>query len=163
MKTWIKRTLIGSLATSLLLGGGLAAMAQRHHAGWDPAAMRARMIDRVADRLELDAGQRARLAHVGDVLHAQRTALMGDSDPRADLQSVMQGPSFDRTRAGALVQSRVAALQTGSPAVVDALADFYDSLNPAQQSKVREFMASRDGWHGGLHGHAGNRAAEPNG
>ena len=33
--------------------------------------------------------------------------------------------------------------------VVAALGDFYDSLNPAQQQKVREFLQKRRGWHRG--------------
>ena len=33
--------------------------------------------------------------------------------------------------------------------VVAALGDFYDSLNPAQQQKVREFMQHRGGWRRG--------------
>ena len=30
--------------------------------------------------------------------------------------------------------------------VVQAMADFYDSLNPDQQQKVRELMQRRKGW-----------------
>jgi Spy/CpxP family protein refolding chaperone len=30
--------------------------------------------------------------------------------------------------------------------VIAALADFYDSLNPEQQQKVRDRMAQRKGW-----------------
>jgi hypothetical protein len=37
-------------------------------------------------------------------------------------------------------------LQNKSPEVIAALADFYDSLNPAQQQKVRDFMEHRGGW-----------------
>jgi hypothetical protein len=32
--------------------------------------------------------------------------------------------------------------------VIAAMADFYDSLKPEQQAKVREFMARRGGRHG---------------
>jgi hypothetical protein len=30
--------------------------------------------------------------------------------------------------------------------VINALADFYDSLNPTQQAEVREMMQKRRGW-----------------
>ncbi|MDQ2780460.1 MAG: Spy/CpxP family protein refolding chaperone [Pseudomonadota bacterium] len=147
MKRWIKRTLVGGAVATLLFGGGLAAYAHRQHGDWNSAEMQARMVDRVGSKLDLDAAQRGRLATVGETLRAQRQALMAGSDPRTELQSLISGPSFDRARAGALASAKLTALQTGSPAVIDALADFYDSLNPKQQAQVREFMASR-GHHG---------------
>jgi protein CpxP len=33
-----------------------------------------------------------------------------------------------------------------SPEVINAMADFYDSLNPTQQAEVRERMGKRRGW-----------------
>ena len=149
MKTWIKRTLIGAVGASILFGG-LAAWAHRDGgAGWhrmghgDSAQMTQRLVDRVGSRLDLDAAQKARLASMAETIRAQRTALMGDTDPRAELQSLIAGPSFDRARAGALVANKIAALQTGSPVVLTAMADFYDGLNPAQQAQLRTFMATR--------------------
>lgn len=147
MNRWIKRTLIGGAAATLLFGGGLAAYAHRHQGSWNSAEMQARMVDRVGSKLELDATQRASLATVGDTLRTQRQALMAGNDPRAELQSLISGTRFDRARAGALASNKITALQTGAPAVIDAMANFYDSLNPQQQTQVREFMASR-GQHG---------------
>lgn len=147
MNRWIKRTLIGVTAGTLLLGGGLAAYAHRHHGEWNSAEMQARMVDRVGSKLDLNAAQRTQLATVGDTLRAQREALMAGSDPRAELQSLIGGARFDRARAGALASNKITTLQTGAPAMIDALANFYDSLNPQQQAQVREFTASR-GKHG---------------
>ena len=36
--------------------------------------------------------------------------------------------------------------KASSPDVIKALADFYDSLDPGQQQKVREMMQRRKGW-----------------
>jgi hypothetical protein len=54
------------------------------------------------------------------------------------------------------VTEKTSALQLKSPEVIAALGDFYDSLNPTQQQKVRDFMARhhgrgmmRHGEHGG--------------
>jgi Spy/CpxP family protein refolding chaperone len=71
------------------------------------------------------------------------------TNPSAELQSLMAGPTFDRNKASALIQDKVGAVNTKSPEVVAAMADFYDSLKPEQQSKVREFMAKRGRGHGG--------------
>lgn len=156
MKTWIKRSLI-AVAALALVGGGLAACGHRHHAGgWgamsdaDAAQMKAKMVDRVGSKLDLDAAQNAKLGTLADTLRAQRNALVGSSgNPRAELQALMAGPTFDRSKASALIEGKVAAINGQSPAVVTALADFYDSLKPDQQTKVREFMNQR--------GHRGGR------
>ncbi len=147
IKRWIKRTLFGLLGAGALLGG-FAAFAHGRH-GWHPmneqdaVAMQARMVDKVAQKLDLDANQKARLAVLGDRLREQRTALMGapGTDPRTEVQSLIAGPTFDRTKASLMVETKVSAVNAKSPAVITALADFYDSLRPEQQTKVREMMA----------------------
>jgi protein CpxP len=74
--------------------------------------------------------------------------MMGASkDPRADLKALVAGDKFDKTRAQALVTEKTAAISGKSPEVIAAMADFYDSLNPAQQQKVREFMDKRGRWY----------------
>jgi protein CpxP len=158
MKTWIKRTLIGLLGAGAIFGG-LAAWAHSHHGfGWramseqDASEMKARLVDRVGSKLDLDTAQKAKLGVLADKLREQRNALVGSAaDPRAELQGLIAGNTFDRARAGALVQDKLGAIQTKSPEVVAAMADFFDSLKPEQQAKVRDFMARRGHGHG--HGH----------
>lgn len=166
MKTWIRRTLIAALGTSLLVGGIAAWAGYRHH-GWqemsaaDIGQMKARMVDRVGSRLDLDAAQKAKLSNLADVMSAQRQTLMaGKTDPRTEFMSLMAGPSFDRTRASALIEAKVAAVQQGAPAMVNAAADFYDSLRPEQQLKAREFMAQRGHRHGDKDGKGHGRGED---
>ena len=150
MKTWIKRTLIGLFGATALFGG-LAAWAYNHHGhGWramseaDAAQMKTRMVDRIGSKLDLDAAQKAKLGVLADALRLQRNALVGTtSNPRADMQSLIAGSTFDRDKAKALINAKVGAVNTQSPAVVAAMADFYDSLKPEQQARVRDFLASR--------------------
>jgi periplasmic protein CpxP/Spy len=155
MKTWLKRTLIGVFGASVLFGG-LAACSHRPHHGHggyamsdeDAAKMKARMVEKVGSRLDLDEAQKAKLGVLADQLRAQRKALIGNgTDPRAELQSLVAGPTFDRAKAKSLVEAKTGAITAQSPEVIAAMADFYDSLKPEQQAKVREFMASRGrGW-----------------
>ena len=161
MKTWIKRTLIG-LAAAGVLFGGLAAWANKHHGhGWrtmseaDAAQMKARVVDRIGSKLDLDAAQKVKLGVLADSLRVQRNALVASidgkgTDPRAEVQGLIAGSTFDRTKAKALIDAKVGAVNTQSPAVLAAMADFYDSLKPEQQARVREFLASR--------GQRGNRS-----
>jgi periplasmic protein CpxP/Spy len=153
MKPWIKRTLIGLFGASILVGG-LTACGHRGHGGAmsaeQSAEFRGKMVERVSSKLDLNADQKQRLTVLADKLNEQRTALMGKTpDPRADIQALVAGEKFDRTRAQTLVQEKTAALNTKSPEVIAAMGDFYDSLNPTQQAKVREFMQKRGGWRRG--------------
>lgn len=151
MRPWIKKAFIGVFGASILLGG-LAACG--HHPGGysqmteaDSAKMRERMLERVGKELTLDDAQKQRLAVLADKLKEQRVALVGTTtDPRAEFQSLVAGPKFDREHAQSFVEAKTAAIRAKSPEVIAAAADFYDSLKPEQQQKVREFMSKRRGW-----------------
>jgi Spy/CpxP family protein refolding chaperone len=143
IKPWLRRTLIGLFGATVLFAG-IGAYAHREY-GWhgtaDPAQMKQQMVERIGSRLALNDAQKARLGVLADSLLAQRAALTEGADPKAEVQSLVTGPTFDRARAGALLSNKIAVLQTGGPAVLTAMADFYDGLDPAQQVKVREFLA----------------------
>ncbi len=155
MRPWIKRTLYGVFGATIVLGGLSACGHQKEGRGWqanaeESAKFRGKMIERVSSRLDLTAEQKTRLNVLADKLQEQRAALVGQTtDPRAEVQALVAGDKFDRTRAQNLVSGKTAALNTKSPEVIAAAADFYDSLNPAQQQKVRDFMQRRGGWRRG--------------
>jgi periplasmic protein CpxP/Spy len=153
MTSWIKRSLYGLLGATVALG--LTACGHHRHegGGWqmnaqDAGQFREHMIERVSSRLDLNQDQRRRLGVLFDKVHEQRTAFGGPGgDPRVQLQSLVSGDKFDRARAQALVAEKTGAVNAKSPEVIAALGDFYDSLNPAQQAKVRDFMQRRHrGW-----------------
>lgn len=155
MKPWLKRTLVGIFGASVLFGG-VAACSHRGYGshGWqamseeDASKFKARMVERVGGKLDLDAAQKDKLGAVADTLRRQRATLIGTTpDPRAELQALIAGASFDRARAESLVQSKTEALRSASPEVIASLGDFYDSLKPEQQAKVREYLTQgRRGW-----------------
>lgn len=152
MKIWLKRTLIGLFSASVLVGG-LTACGHREHrfgasmSAEDASQYRGKMVERVSSKLDLTAEQKQRLTVLADKLHEQRVALVGQTqDPRAEMKALVAGDKFDKARAQALVNEKTLALQSKSPEVLAALADFYDGLNPAQQQKVRDFMERRGHW-----------------
>jgi periplasmic protein CpxP/Spy len=149
MKTWIRRTLIGLFGTSVLLGG-IAACSHGggDHHGWrgmngaDAAQMQARLVDKAAAKLDLDAAQKARLTVLAERLRSQHQALTGGaSDPRAEWTALIAGPAFDRAKAQALLTAKTEAVRQNGPAVLEALADFYDGLRPEQQQQLRDLMS----------------------
>ncbi len=149
MKTWIKRTLIGAATATLLLGGLAACSHRHHHGGWSEERLtewRGKAVERIGSQLALDAGQKAKLELLANALMAQRQALRGPdsgTDPRAQFKALIAGDKFDRTAALGLLDQKTKAVQTQGPQVLQALADFYDSLNPQQQAQVREMLDKR--------------------
>ena len=99
------------------------------------------MVERIGGKLELDASQKQKLTALAEKLQAQREAMRGGSDPRSEFRALFAGDKLDQAGAARLVEEKTAALRSGSPEVIAAAADFFDHLNPAQQQKVRDFMA----------------------
>ncbi len=152
MKPWIKRTLIGLFGASIVVGGLGACGYRDHQHGMaiseeDSARFKQKMVERVAKELELDEQQKQRLATLGDRMREQRLALVGKTtDPRAEVQSLVANAQFDKARAQAIIEEKTNAIRSKAPQVIAAAADFFDSLSPAQQQKVRDFMQRRHGW-----------------
>ena len=151
MKSWIRRTLYGALGATVLAGSlaGCAGHRERWHEG-DGSAFRARMVERVGHKLDLDAAQKQKLEVLAQTLQAQRQAVRGPADPRAQFRALFAGDKLDQSGAHRLLDEKMNAVRMGSPEVIAAAADFFDHLRPAQQQQVRDFMARERRW--GRHG-----------
>jgi Spy/CpxP family protein refolding chaperone len=151
MKSWIKKSLFTVFGASIALGGLTACSSARpwHHdaSPEQMAQMQGKMVERIGSKLDLNAEQKQKLETLTDVLLAQRKAMAGVAgDPRSQVQALVAGERFDRSAAQSLLDEKTRAVQAGGPAVIAALGDFYDSLQPAQQQKVRDMMQRRRGW-----------------
>ena len=153
MRPWFKRSLFGfaGLALAAASLGGCANQRERDWHG-NSAEFRAKMVERVGSKLELDAQQKHKLAVLADKLQAQREAMRGGGDPRAQFRQLFAGSKLDQAGAARLVEEKTAVVKSGSPEVIAAAADFFDNLRPEQQQKVREFMERRGRGHWGRHG-----------
>ncbi|SFM96749.1 Spy/CpxP family protein refolding chaperone [Variovorax sp. OV329] len=146
MRPWFKRSLFGVAGLALVAAsmGGCA-----HQRDWhgDPAEFRAKMVERVGSKLDLDAAQKQKLGVLAEKLQAQREAMRAGSDPRAQFRQLFAGNKLDQAGAQRLVDEKTTAVKSGSPEVIAAAADFFDNLRPDQQQKVRDFMDRRGrGW-----------------
>jgi Spy/CpxP family protein refolding chaperone len=149
-----------ALAGATLMLGGLAACSHigPHHGDMsqmsaeDQARMRQHMSDRVSRELSLDDAQKQRLGVLFDKLAEQRKTVVGaETDPRAKVRTLLAGNTFDRAGAQQLVDQKTGAVRTAAPELITAFGDFYDSLKPEQQQKLRDWMDKRGGrrWFGG--------------
>ncbi|MGR4872171.1 Spy/CpxP family protein refolding chaperone [Variovorax sp. LARHSF232] len=153
MQSWIRRSLFG-VAGLALVAGTLGGCANYRERGWhgDSAEFRAKMVERVSSKLELDALQKQKLGVLADKLQAQREAMRAGSDPRAQFRQLFAGNKLDQAGAAKLIEEKTAAVKTGSPEVIAAAADFFDNLRPEQQQQVRDFMDRRGRGRWGRHG-----------
>ena len=154
MKSWIKKSLIGLASVTVLLGGLTACGGRGHHGeGWSAervSEVRAKVVDKISGKLALDQAQKQKLGVLADQIIASRSAFRGDAaDPRADFKALIAGEKFDRAAAQTMLEKKTEAIQGNAPQTINALADFYDSLNPEQQKQVREKLEKRGhGWWG---------------
>lgn len=155
MKTWIKRTLVAATSITVLLGG-LAACGHRgehRQGGWSEeriTEMRGKAIERISSKLELNAEQQQKLGVLADEMLAARKTVKGDSaHPRDAFKALIAGEKFDRSKAQELLDQKTQVVQGIAPRVIEAMANFYDSLTPAQQAQVRERMDKGRSWRKG--------------
>jgi len=154
MKPWIKRSLIALTSATVVIGGLTACGSRGDHArGWSDervTEMRGKAVEKISEKLELNAGQKAKLEVLADEMIASRKAMRGESgDVRKDLQALIATDKFDRSKAQQMLDKKTQALQGSGPKVLAAVGDFYDSLNPEQQKQVRERLERRGhGWWG---------------
>ena len=154
MKPWIKRSLIALTSATVVIGGLTACGTRGDHArGWSDervTEMRGKAVEKISSKLELNAGQKAKLEVLVDEMIASRKAMRGESgDVRTDIQALIAGDKFDRSKAQQMLDQKTRVLQGSGPKVLAAFGDFYDSLNPEQQKQVRERLERRGhGWWG---------------
>ncbi len=154
MKPWIKRSLIALTSATVVIGGLTACGSRGDHArGWSDervTEMRGKAVEKISDKLELNAGQKAKLEVLADEMVASRKAMRGESgDVRTELQALIAADKFDRSKAQQMLDQKTRALQGSGPKILAAFGDFYDSLNPEQQKQVRERLERRGhGWWG---------------
>jgi periplasmic protein CpxP/Spy len=155
MKLWTKRTLAALLGAAVVVGSLSACSGGRHGGQYgdkmseaDITARQSKMVEYASKKLDLNEAQKQRLSVLGDKLREQRTALMGKTEMRADVQSLVAAATMDKVKAQAMIEEKTTAIRSKSPEVIAAAADFFDSLNPAQQQQVRDLMQRRRGWGG---------------
>ena len=134
-----KRSLI-FLTGGALLAMGVVACNHGMHFG-TPEERSEWMVQKVTGELELDQTQQARLAAVKDEFLDMRRDMRSDREQtRADLLAMLQQPTLDRDKANAIVAQYVDKVNTRTPQIIDAVGDFYDSLNDDQRAELNGFI-----------------------
>jgi len=103
-----------------------------------------RMFEHVAKKLTLDAGQQDKLTAAKQAAVAYSEAMQENKKAmRESIAAIVAGDTMDQDLAQQHFNGKADVIQDESPAMVAALADFYDSLNAEQQAEVRKVLEKK--------------------
>lgn len=113
----------------------------RHHGQGDYAV---RHIEKLGKELDLNEAQTAKLNAVTETLRKNRETLRGKHDEaRKTALALLDQPKLDRQRALGLVQQVTRDMNDLAPETIAVMGEFYDSLTPPQQQKLRSELKER--------------------
>jgi protein CpxP len=113
----------------------------RHH---EPGDYAVRHIEKLGKELNLNEAQTAKLNAVTETLRKGRDTMRAKHDEKQkEVLALLDQPKLDRQRALGLVQQTTRDINDHAPEMIAAMGDFYDSLTPTQQQKLREEVKER--------------------
>lgn len=99
------------------------------------------IMRRLSRRLALSPGQRIHLLYLRERILLLHNEVCGGWDyQKGKLPGLLEGESINRKQALRLAGVPVAMVSDSLPTLVDAMADFYETLNPEQRARVREIV-----------------------
>lgn len=137
-------------AVLLVAGSSGAVYAFSKHGGWGMTAEeKVELIsDRVTRKLNLDDQQREKFAELAELVAVTLQEVKPGRDQHfAELDSLLQEPSFNQARALEMIQQKTQLVNEKAPLVISSLAVFLDSLSVEQKQQLQEFMQHRHEHH----------------
>ena len=102
------------------------------------------VVQKVSSELELNDTQQGRLAEVKDqFLDARRLMKANREQHRAEVLAMLSQPTFDRDKANAMVGQQIETVNTRAPVVIDAIGNFWESLDADQRAELRKFIEDK--------------------
>ena len=133
-------------AVLLVAGSSGAVYAFSKHGGWGMTAEeKVELIsDRVTRKLNLDDQQREKFAELAELVAVTLQEVKPGRDQHfAELDSLLQEPSFNQARALEMIKQKTQLVNEKAPLVISSLAVFLDSLSAEQKQQLQEFMQHR--------------------
>jgi Spy/CpxP family protein refolding chaperone len=128
----------------------VAGVAWAKHSGYCRGYDRmSHITERISRKLDLNDEQRDRLLGFAKGLRGLREhGRELRSGMREEVVDLLAAPQLDRERAAELVDRRIQAMVESKQRLIDAFADFSDSLEPEQRTRLVELMGERldRGW-----------------
>lgn len=130
-------TRIAIISSALVVAAGSLAACGYHHK--TPEERAEWMVEKVADRLDLNDTQKQKLDVVKIEMMKLRNEFKGEQEKtREQVLGIVSQTTLDQDTLLSMINARTQAVSNNAPQIVAALGDFYDNLNPEQQAEVRE-------------------------
>lgn len=102
------------------------------------------LTERLGRRLDLNDDQQGRLATFVQTLKGLRSEWQGQRAAMKErVSELLATAPLDRDQAQALIDERAQIVEDGKHALIDAFANFSDSLAPEQRSRLAELIGDR--------------------
>ena len=102
------------------------------------------VTERVSRKLDLNEGQSEKLQGVAEALRGLRTDWSGQRTRMTEeVQGLLAAPALDRAMVRGLLDERRHAMDQRVGEIVEAFADFSDTLAPEQRTRLAELIAKR--------------------
>jgi Spy/CpxP family protein refolding chaperone len=137
-----KRILILSTVGVVVLGAAFAVGASKSHSGWCGSHDGGqRKIDRIAEKLDLNETQKAKLQAVQESFQEVRLAM---SQARVqtfnEALDLISSETLDQSRVQSIVKRHQSIVEDFTPKVTAKIADFHAVLSQDQKSNAAEFL-----------------------
>jgi Spy/CpxP family protein refolding chaperone len=138
----LKTILITLAVLGVIAAAGMAWAKQSGYCS--PENRLQKITERVGRKLDLNDDQQGLLEALTKTLRDLRIERQGlRVAMKESLTELLSEPSLDRDRATALIDGRYEDMKDSKLALVDAFADFSDSLAPEQRSRLTDLITDR--------------------
>ena len=141
--------MITAAVLSVGLVGGVAAYSGSCNKGFghwrgDPEQRAEMIVERITDKLDLNAEQIAKLETLkNDLLSLRKEMRENRSKHREELMALITAPQLDRDKALFMLKEKTQTVEERAPQVIAVIAEFSDSLTPEQKQELAETMEKR--------------------
>jgi len=140
MKTAI---IISIVAIGVLLSTSLV-WAHQEKGGFGPTDRAGKIVEKVSKRLELNEFQKEKLEGFAEAMSEMRKSRKGErGQHRQELMGLLDASTLDRDRAMELLDEKHREFKRNMEGMVNAFADFSDSLDAGQREELKEVFAQR--------------------
>lgn len=140
----MKIFLIGLIGVVLMLAVGGVVYAKKSGYCEGPDGRISGMVERVSKRLDLNDGQRMKLVELKDKLASIRSEFQSSrQEGRRAMTELMSAAQLDQAKAQGLFEQFRDQASENSQTVIEAVAEFTDSLSQEQRTQVVEWMNHR--------------------
>lgn len=142
----MKRSTKIILASLLAVGvsGGVLAYSSHNHWGMSHEEKADFITDRVTRKLDLTDTQQENLKTLAtDMMTLVKEVKAGRETHMNQIQDMLAEPVLDQNKALEMIQQKTQNINSKAPAIISSLANFLDSLDAEQKSRLQSFVADR--------------------